>query len=63
MATNDPKSRLTEGNLNAPYNSPNGVNEQQEGTGRTGVPVSTPGGIGASGSAASEAPRDESAGE
>ncbi|MGZ6059788.1 MAG: CBS domain-containing protein [Myxococcaceae bacterium] len=63
MATNDPKSRLTEGNLNTPYNSPNGVNEQQEGTGRTGVPVSTPGGIGASASAASEAPRDESAGE
>jgi CBS domain-containing protein len=32
MATNDPKSRLTENNLNSPYTSPNGVTESQGAT-------------------------------
>jgi len=64
MATNDPKSRLSEGNLNQPYSSPNGVNEQpQEGTGRTAIPVTTPSGVRSSVSPAGEAPRDETAGE
>ncbi len=37
MATNDPKSRLTEGNLNPPYSAPNGVNEQQGSMPTSGV--------------------------
>ena len=42
MATNDPKSRLTEGTLNSPsYTSPNGVTEQRGNAGGTN-PGTTP---------------------
>ncbi len=36
MATHDPNSRLTEGTGNTPYDSPNGVTEQQGSTARAG---------------------------
>jgi CBS domain-containing protein len=43
MATNDPKSRLTEGTLNSPpYASPNGVTEQQLGNTGATTPGTTP---------------------
>ncbi len=55
MATNDPKSRLTEGNLNPPYSSPNGVSEQQG-----SMPTS---GVRSGASPVTEPQPDESAGE
>ena len=45
MATNDPKSRLTEGTLNSPsYTSPNGVAEQGGNAGGTTPPQAEVGG-------------------
>ena len=43
MATNNPKSRLTEGTLNSPpYASPNGVTERRPGNAGATTPGTTP---------------------
>ena len=39
MATKDPSSRLTEGNLNSPYASPNGLNERGNAGGMSSDPT------------------------
>lgn len=62
MATNDPKSRLTESSLNSPYTSPNGVNEQQGSTGRAAIP-GAPSAAGTSSVPGADTRPDESAGE